>query len=83
MSLTIDELTIVYPDQLILEFSPEETEQLWQELPNYSNNAAQWNAFLNHLCLNLMMKYLTEDEPPETTPQISPNLENLNQIWEV
>ena len=83
MSLTIDELTIVYPDQLILEFSPEETEQLWQELPNYSNNAAQWNAFLNHLCLNLIMKYLTEDEPPETTPQISPNLENLNQIWEV
>ena len=83
MSLTIDELTTIYPDQLILEFSPEETEQVWQELPNYSNDAARWNAFLNRLCLNIMMKYLAEDEPPETTPQISPNLESLNQIWEV
>ncbi|OZH55668.1 hypothetical protein AFK68_03130 [Hydrocoleum sp. CS-953] len=83
MSLTIDELTIVYPDQLILEFSPEEIEQVWQELPKYSNDAARWNAFLNHLCLNIMMKYLAEDEPPETQPQISPNLETLNQIWEV
>ncbi len=83
MSLTIDELAIVFPDQLILEFSPEETEQVWQELPNYSNDAARWNAFLNRLCLNMMLKYLTEDEPPETTPQISPNLETLNQIWEV
>ena len=83
MSLTIDELTIVFPDQLILEFSPEETEQVWQELLNYSNDAARSNAFLNRLCLNTMMKYLTEDEPPETTPQISPNLETLNQIWEV
>ncbi|NES03900.1 MAG: DUF1822 family protein [Okeania sp. SIO2F4] len=83
MSLTTDELIIVFPDQLILEFSPEESEQLWQELPNYSNDAARWNAFLNRLCLNMMMKYLTEDEPPETTPQISPNLETLNQIWEV
>ncbi len=83
MSLTIDELTIIYPDQLILEFSPEETEQVWQNSPKYSNEAAQWNAFLNHLCLNMMMKYLAEDEPPETTPQISPNLETLNQIWEV
>lgn len=83
MSLTIDELTIVYPDQLILEFSPEETEQVWQELPNYSNDAARWNAFLNRLCLNMMMKYLAEDELPETTLQISPNLETLNQIWEI
>ena len=83
MSLTIDELAIVFPDQLILEFSPEETEQVWQDSPKYSNEAAQWNAFLNHLCLNMMMKYLAEDEPPETTPQISPNLETLNQIWEV
>ena len=83
MPLTIDELTIVYPDQLLLKFSPEETEQLWQESQNYSNDAARWNAFLNRLCLNIMMKYLTEDEPLETTPQISPNLETLNQIWEV
>ena len=83
MSLTIDELTIIYPDQLILELSPEEIEQVWQELPNYSNDAARWNAFLNHLCLNIIMKYLAEDEPPETQPQISPNLETLNQIWEV
>lgn len=83
MSLTIDELTTIYPDQLILEFSPEETEQVWQELPNYSNDAARWNAFLNRLCLNMMMKYLAEDELPETTLQISPNLETLNQIWEI
>ena len=82
-SLTIDELTIVYPDQLILEISPEETEQVWQELPNYSNNTARHNAFSNRLCLNMTIKYLTEDEPPETTPQISPNLETVNQIWEV
>jgi len=83
MSLTIDELTIVFPDQLILEFSPEEIEQVWQELPKYSNDAARSNAFLNCLCLNTMMKYLTDDETPEIATQISPNLETLNQIWEV
>lgn len=83
MPLTTDELTIVFPDQLLLEISPEETEQVWQELSKYSNDAARWNAFLNRLCLNTMMKYLTEDELTKTTPQISPSLETLNQIWEV
>ncbi|NES69411.1 MAG: DUF1822 family protein, partial [Okeania sp. SIO2D1] len=83
MTLTIDELTIVFPDQLLLETSPEETEQLWEESQNYSNDAARWNAYLNRLCLNMTIKYLTEDTQPEEIPQISLNLESLNQIWEV
>ncbi|NER03159.1 MAG: DUF1822 family protein [Okeania sp. SIO3C4] len=83
MTLTLDELTIVFPEQLLLEISSEETEQLWQESQNYSNDAARWNAFLNHLCLNMTIKYLTEDTQPEEIPQISLNLETLNQIWEV
>ena len=83
MTLTLDELTIVFPDQLLLENSPEETEQLWQESQNYSNDSARWNAYLNRLCLNMTIKYLTEDTQPEEIPQISLNLETLNQIWEV
>ncbi|NEO57983.1 MAG: DUF1822 family protein [Okeania sp. SIO3B5] len=83
MTLTLDELTIVFPDQLLLENSPEETEQLWQESQNYSNDAARWNAYLNRLCLNMTIKYLTEDTQPEEIPQISLDLESLNQIWEV
>ncbi|NEQ78212.1 MAG: DUF1822 family protein [Okeania sp. SIO2C9] len=83
MTLTLDQLTIVFPDQLLLEISPEETEQLWQESQNYSNGVARWNAYLNRLCLNMTIQYLTEDTQPEEIPQISLNLETLSQIWEV
>lgn len=32
MSLTINDLTAIYPEQLLLEFTPTKREQIWQQI---------------------------------------------------
>ena len=84
MTLTIEELAIIYPEQLLLEFSTRERELTWQKTQAlaYTNPAHRWQAYLNYLCLNTFRNYL-QDEPDLTyTPQIWQQ-ENLLNLWQI
>ncbi len=85
MTLTLDELTSIYPDQVFLEFSRQQREQAWQNAQNqaYSNAAARWNAYLNDLCLQGFWNYLEGEAELEETPQIWTAAAELPSVWEM
>lgn len=61
MTLRLEELITIYPDELYLEISPQEREEAWSRTQNYSNHAARWNAYLNRLGLKKFVTYLQEE----------------------
>lgn len=76
MKLRLEDIACLHPDQVLIEFSPEEREQAWQQIKaqGYSNQAACWRAYLNSLCLNTFLSYL-DTEPNLTKPNLTkPNL---------
>ncbi|NEP14208.1 MAG: DUF1822 family protein [Symploca sp. SIO1A3] len=84
-NLSLDDLSLIYPEQVFLEFSPEKREQLWQQTQrqNYSNTAARWNAYLNCLCLNTFLTYLETEPDVPGIPKVWHQLADLPSVWEV
>ena len=84
MPLTLDDLTSIYPDQVLLEFSQQDRDKTWKNIQSqpYSSNAAQKNAYLNRLCLNTFLNYLDTEPDLQQTPQISRSLADLPSVWE-
>jgi hypothetical protein len=85
MSITINDLAILYPEQLLLEISERDRETAWQQTQNqqYSNNTARWNAYINRLCLNVFFKNLETELTRKEKVAVLPSLETLPSIWEV
>ncbi|HEY9667435.1 MAG TPA: DUF1822 family protein [Coleofasciculaceae cyanobacterium] len=85
MAFNLNDLRVIYPEQLWLELSDIELEYAWQlaTAQPYSNNAARWRAFLNHLCLNTFLAWLKEDSDWQGTPDIWPHPAALSSFWEV
>ncbi|MDJ0732614.1 MAG: DUF1822 family protein [Nostocaceae cyanobacterium] len=73
MNLNFADLTLLYPEQLFIEFSLESREMVWQQIQNqtYANANSRWRAYLNCLCVNTFLQYL-ENEPDlqSKTPKI-------------
>ncbi len=89
MNLTINDLALIYPEQICLEFSQQEREKIWQETQNihYDNATARWRSYLNSLCTNTVLEYFKEYTKNETDLQ-SQNLKiwqenDLSSIWNV
>lgn len=63
MNLTINDLALIYPEQIFLEFSQSQREKVWQQIQkhNYSNATARWRSFLNYLCVNTILEYLQNE----------------------
>ena len=74
MSLTIENLALIYPEQLILEFSPEAKQQAWKQTQarHYDNAAIRWRAYQNLLCLKTFLTYIDSE----------PGLPNYSQVWQ-
>ena len=85
MELSLDDLALIYPDQVLLKFSHEEREQAWQQTQRqrYSNPSAQWNAYLNCLCLNTFLTYLETEPDLPSTPQVWTGQADLPSLWQV
>jgi hypothetical protein len=49
--------------QLYLEISPDEQAQIWQQTRGFSGASRCWNAYLNHVCLNMFLAWLRQDYP--------------------
>lgn len=85
MELNRDDLALVCTDQLFLDFSVSEREEVWQktESTSYSNTSAQWNAYLNCLCLNTFLTYLESELELNSKPQVWPQRSELPSFWQV
>jgi hypothetical protein len=82
MTLNLNQLTAIYPEQIWLEFSRETANRIWGECQEYSNNSARWNAYLNNLCLSAILNWLPEATAPAEQPQPWPSKSVLKQLWE-
>ena len=85
MVLSLDDLTSIYPEQLLIEFSREEREKIWKQtlLQPYSSAATRWNAYLNCLCLHGFLTHLEAESELEKTPKVWPSQAELPSFWEV
>ena len=79
MNLTINDLALIYPEQIFLEFSQQQREKIWHETQQhrYDNATARWRSYLNYLCTNTVLEYL-QDYIKNETDLPSQNL----KIWQ-
>ncbi|NEP02750.1 MAG: DUF1822 family protein [Symploca sp. SIO2E9] len=80
-----DDLALICTDQLFLEFSVAEREEVWQQTESrkYANTSARWNAYLNCLCLNTFLSYLESEPDLHSKPQVWPQRNELPSFWQV
>lgn len=86
MSLMLDDIALLYPDQLVLEFSPQQRDRAWEATANfkYEEASSRWRAFLNTLCSEALMDYLQTDytfQNAELT--IYPDKEEFPYLWQL
>lgn len=82
MTISIEDLAIIYPEQLLLEFSEREQETAWRQSQNQTPAEARWRTYLNYLCLNSFLTYFQEDADLAYSPQIWQH-ENLFNLWQL
>ncbi|WP_254173194.1 DUF1822 family protein [Planktothrix pseudagardhii] len=82
MTFTLEQLNQAYPDQLVLEFTPEEQAQALPSAEDYSYDAAYYRAYINRLCLNSLLPVLQDEAEQNQSPQVFPSAEFLPSIWE-
>lgn len=85
MRFEVDDLTVIYPENLWLEMSHQVQEDAWEVSNNnsYSHPAARWNAYLNCLCLNIFLNWLKDDPDLSEAVKTWLNNDELPHIWEV
>lgn len=83
--LSLDDLIVVYPENLWLDFSALEQKTAWHQsvMNHYQNAAASHRVFINYLCFNTFVKWL-EDEPDLQDKFEYPEpSQDLYQQWEL
>ncbi|MEH2184294.1 DUF1822 family protein [Nostoc sp.] len=83
--IKLDDLTLIYPEHICLDISTQERDAAWEQTmqERYSNTAARWNAYLNHLCLNTFLTWLQADTDSQAIPKLCFQKGELPSIWEV
>jgi Protein of unknown function (DUF1822) len=84
MTFTFQDLLTIYPDRFWIEFSQKERDRAWQHVQNqtYSNTAARYRAFLNHLCLNSLLTELKQNTDLKNSIESSFPPDNFPYLWE-
>lgn len=83
MSMLLEALTTLYPDQVWLEVSPDEIEKTWPLDLEYSYDVARWTAFKNRLTLDAFLGWFKAESGIEEQPMVWPSQNDLPSIWEV
>jgi hypothetical protein len=90
MTFSITELTLAYPEQLVCEFTPEQQAEALPADQDYSHDAARYRAYLNQLCLNVLLPIFPEEKnynqsSSQSSPQSSKVFPDrlLPTIWEL
>ena len=53
----------------------------WRQSQSLATSSSRWTAYLNQLCLGVLLPWLREDYEPQATPALSPP--SLLSIWEL
>ncbi len=61
MTFSLEQLSVAYPHQIWLEFDKEQEKQALPLEEDYSHDAAYQRAFLNRLCLNILVPALAQE----------------------
>jgi hypothetical protein len=69
------------PTQIGLEISPDVHLEAWQFSQSFSSHTARWNAYLNQICQQTFLTWLTAEEDPVAT--IAWSREMATSFWEV
>ncbi len=82
--LIIDDLAAIYPEHVWINFSDAEQEIAWQQTirNNFTCIASRHRAFINCLCLNVLIKWLQEEPDLQSKIEIPTSLSELYQRWE-
>ena len=67
--------------QIWLEFSEEQQNQAWEKSQSFSLPSSRWNAYLNQICLSVLLPWLQEEYAPKA--KVWPNNAALPSFWEV
>ena len=83
MTLSQEDLSILYSQQLLIPFSETDREILWRKAKQeeYHNPAAIWNDFINRLCLQLLPS-LQADIIDDFTVKLWLEENELSDIWQ-
>jgi Protein of unknown function (DUF1822) len=65
---------------LWLEFTESEANAAWQ-YEHFSTANSRWNAYLNRLCLNILVPWFQDEYAPEA--KVFPNTASLPSFWEI
>jgi hypothetical protein len=83
--LTLNDLTLFYPENTSLELVPTEIDTVWQQVSSkaYSNQNARLRAFHNLLCLKTLSPFLCDIWGLPNLPDLWLSPDELPSIWEV
>ncbi|HEY9873606.1 MAG TPA: DUF1822 family protein [Candidatus Obscuribacterales bacterium] len=82
MKFSLQNLKVVYQEQIWLEFSQTDIKKLEVE-GSYSNKTALLNAYLNRLCLNAFVDWMRQNLELKDSVSVWPSEADLPSMWEV
>ena len=62
------------------EIPPDLKAQCWQQSQAHTNDSRCWNAYLNQICLNVILDWIRTEEAPEATSWLAPAA--TSAVWE-
>ncbi|WP_199314358.1 DUF1822 family protein [Planktothrix sp. FACHB-1365] len=83
MTLSFDDLTAMYPEQIWIELFPEELEKAWKQTEYYYTPTSRWNAYLNYITLSNFINWVKADPDIQDSLKVWLTEEDLPSIWEI
>ena len=62
------------------EIPPDLQEQCWQRSQEHTTDSRRWNAYLNKVCLDVILDWIQTEEAPEATSWLAPAA--ASAVWE-
>ncbi len=81
MSARLNELYRDFSPWLSLQVTPKERNRIWEQTQDYSNTHARYNAYLNKVCLNTFLTWLSAWCVESSLPQ--PSIGSIDDTLEV
>jgi hypothetical protein len=82
LQINLTQISDLFPNHLCLAISPQTQTEVWQNLDKYTNEVARDRAYLNQLCLTLLLNNLKQEFEDCEVTEI-PTIQDWHTIWDV
>jgi hypothetical protein len=82
LQINLTQISDLFPNHLCLAIPPETQTEVWQNLDKYTNEVARDRAYLNQLCLTLLLNHLKQEFEDCEVTEI-PTIQDWHTIWDV